>query len=88
MLILFMELVMSVQFKPLAQPPFRPPFQILPQSKTHRLFLLRITGRQSLKVGAVGSRDAEIGGEVVVTSRYGANALGTVCPSKLHGGAH
>ena len=46
-----------------------------------------IFDRQSIKVGAVGSRDAEIGGEVVVTRRYRANALGTVCPSKLHGRA-
>jgi hypothetical protein len=38
-------------------------------------------------VGAVGSRDAEIGREVVVTSRYRTNALGTVFPSKLHGRA-
>ena len=34
-------------------------------------------------VGAVGSSEAEIGGEVVVTPRgkYRANALGTVCLS-------
>ena len=40
-------------------------------------------------MGAVGSRDAEIGGEVVVTprGRYQANVLGTVCPSKIDGGA-
>ena len=59
-------------------------------------FEVAINGREDatssgadILVGAVGSRDAEIGGEVVVTSRgrSRANALGTVCPSKMHGGA-